>query len=143
MYYKQYLKPDPYNLLGESVVIDRYYASTVAFKIGQENLEMSLPPLDDLCYKWPKELLKPTYMFLLRLPEKERVNRLNQRALHEGVSETVEESKIRIQLDTGNRINEVYKRLGAIEIPLSVTDSTDDVVIKILQYLSIVDDNVN
>ena len=118
---------------GESVVVDRYYASTIAYKTGKNMLDAELPPLDDPVYSWPLELPKPDYMFLLTLPEKDRVIR---RASRLTVDETVEEKRIRMEPAISDRINEVYRRLGCAEIPLILTDSIDDVIQKILAELS-------
>jgi thymidylate kinase len=95
---------------------------------------MDIPPIGDTQFIWPKQLTKPTFMFLLTLPEKERIERLNKRASI-GVAETLEESNIRMQPDIASKINKVYKRLGAVEIAISISDSVDDVVIKIAQHL--------
>jgi hypothetical protein len=59
---------------------------------------------------------------------------LNRR-VSSGVAETVEESNIRMQPDIASKINEVYKRLGAVEIVISISDGIDDVVMTIAQYL--------
>jgi thymidylate kinase len=101
---------------------------------------MDIPPIGDTQLSWPKQVVKPTFMFLLTLPEKERIERLSRRASIEGIAETFEESNIRIQSDIANKINLVYKRLGALEILISASDSVDDVVMKIVEYI---DDFVN
>lgn len=96
---------------------------------------MDIPPIGDTQLLWPKLVVKPTFMFLLTLPEKERIERLSRRASIEGIAETFEESNIRIQSDVANKINLVYKRLDAIEILISPLDSVDDVVMKIVEHI--------
>jgi hypothetical protein len=34
---------------------------------------MDIPPIGDTQMLWPKQVVKPTFMFLLTLPEKERI----------------------------------------------------------------------
>lgn len=117
---------------GESVVVDRYYASTIAYRAGKNLPDAELPPVDDPVYNWPKELPKPDYMFLLTLPEKDRLIR---RASRLTVEETAEEMRIRMEPKISERINEVYRRLGCTEIKLVLTDDIDDVIQKILLEL--------
>lgn len=118
---------------GESVVVDRYYGSTIAYRTGKNLPDTELPPTDDPVYSWPKELPKPDYMFLLTLPEKDRLIR---RASRLTVEETIEEKRIRMEPKISERINEVYRRLGCIEIQLVATDNIDDVIQKIVAELS-------
>jgi dTMP kinase len=118
---------------GESVVVDRYYASTIAYRTGKNLLDEELPPIDDPVYIWPKELPKPDYMFLLTLPEKDRLIR---RASRLTIEETVEEKRIRMEPKISERINEVYIRLGCTEIQLVSSDDIDNVIQKILVELS-------
>ena len=121
---------------GETVVVDRYYASTIAYRLGQDNLV--LPPISDDVYKWPKELPLPTYMFLLTLPESDRIDRLVKRT---SIPETKEERDIKNQPATGERINEAFRRMGCIEIPLLSTDCVDKVVQKIVEKLDMLEES--
>lgn len=119
---------------GTSVVMDRYYASTMAYLIGREDGgDAPLPPLGDSVYDWPPTLPKPTVMVVLTLPEATRVSR---RAHRTDVAETPEEALLRTKPQIPERINEAYRRFGCIEVALDASDGPDEVVNKILQVVT-------
>lgn len=111
---------------GKSVIIDRYYASTVAYSLGAL---VSLPPAGDNVYEWPSELPKPDLMILLSLPHDVRIYRCSQRQ----VPETDEESTLRLSQAKADNINEAYRRLGCTEI--SALGDATAVVDRIVQCL--------
>ena len=113
---------------GKSVVMDRYYASTVAYRVGRCGVD-PLPPAGDIVYELPPSLPRPKFMVVLTLPEAARIAR---RAARTDVAETPEEVVLRMKPHIAERINEAYRRLGCIEVALSDADGPDAVVKKIL-----------
>src|SRR3989338_647481 len=75
---------------GDRIVLDRYYCSTLSYKLSKQ--DEPLPPPEDPIYQWPSELTKPDVMFVLVLPEHERLKRLIYRS---SVVETLEERLLR------------------------------------------------
>lgn len=71
---------------GQNVVVDRFYASTMAYMWGFGRL-----PFDNT--DWPTNLLTPDYTFVLNLPRESRINRLAART---SVAHTPEELKLKI-----------------------------------------------
>ena len=112
-----------------NVVLDRYYASTMAYIIGKRDPHSPLPARDDPQFSWPTELYKPTCMFVLVLPEEDRVARRQSRTT---VAETVEEKLLRENPAIPVRINNCYEALGCTRIELLGSDDVDKVVNKVL-----------
>eukprot|EP01041_Mallomonas_annulata_P009686 gene9686-20134_t len=115
---------------GKTVVIDRYYASTIAYILGKSH--DPLPPLDCGAYDWPAELNRPTHMFLITLPEEDRIIRRSSRT---SIQETEEEAILRRNQAFSSKINEAYRRLGCKEIAISVNDDTETIVNRIMGEL--------
>lgn len=118
---------------GQSVVIDRYYASTFSYRYGRK-VEAPLPPAGDAAYAWPAELHKPDHMILITLPE---ADRLARRASRSAVAESGEEVVLRLNPEVPGRINEAYRRFGCTEVCITVDDSVDAVVRKIMAALGL------
>ena len=112
---------------GNTVVLDRYYASTMAYILGKEDL--CLPASGDPILQWPSELYRPDFMFVLRLPEEARIAR---RATRTNIAENAEEKLLRERPDICARINELYKLFGCTVVDLTESDSVDTVVDKIV-----------
>ena len=115
---------------GDSVVLDRFYPSTMAYLLGKSDSE--LPPIEDPIWKWIPELYKPDYMFVLTLNEEDRVKRRSGRM---EVEETLEEKLLRERPEIGMKINMAYKRYGCIEIPIQANDTTEVIVDTILRHV--------
>jgi thymidylate kinase len=96
--------------LGTSVVVDRFYASTIAYSMKNERV---LPAPGSIDYGWPPELLQPHKVFYLTVNEEERLRR---RASRLSVKETAEEAELREDSIKGARINKVYRYMGCVEI---------------------------
>lgn len=111
---------------GYCVVIDRYYASTIAYSVGKRD---TLPPEEDEVYMWPAELPKPDLSILLTLPNQVRVPRCAQRL----DPETQEEASLRMSEVMSDNINEVYRRLGCREV--SAVGSVNDVADRIIDII--------
>jgi len=101
---------------------DRYYASTKAYIQGKQ-IDVDLPSLGDPFFTWPEDLVRPDIMFLLTVNEEERLRRRAGRA---DVPETADEALLRQNALISERINEVYRRFGCIEIDAS--GSTQQIV---------------
>jgi thymidylate kinase len=110
---------------GTPVVLDRHWASTQSYILGQAGGgDAPLPPPGDAAYAWPSDLPRADHMLLLTLPEEERLAR---RAGRTAVGETDEEAAFRRRAALGQRINECYRRFGCVEVsasgpPEAVTD---------------------
>lgn len=117
---------------GQSVVIDRYYASTFSYRYGRS--DAPLPPAGDAAYAWPAELHKPDRMILITLPE---ADRLARRASRVAVAESGEEVVLRTRPEVPGRINEAYRRFGCTEVCITVDDGVDAVVGKIMAALGL------
>lgn len=117
---------------GRSVVLDRFHASTFAYRYGKQ--PGPLPEPGDAAYAWPPELCRPTHMVLLTLPHVDRVAR---RAGRMDVAETPEEALLRESADTSERINEAYRRFGCTEVRLAAGDSAEAVVEKVVAALGL------
>lgn len=113
---------------GNSVVIDRYYASTKAYMIGRDSGEIVL---EDTEYSWPTQLYKPDFMFLLKLPQEERIRRIKQRT---DIPETREEKILAQNELICDRINIAYERFGCQ--PIDASGTVESVVDQIIQYIS-------
>jgi thymidylate kinase len=113
---------------GVSVVLDRYYASTLSYLYGKDTAN-PLPDKGTKAYEWPAQLPKADFMVLLSLSQEERIKR---RASRVGEAETAEEALLRQRPEVAERINEAYRRFGCIEVPLKADDGPEVVVDKIL-----------
>lgn len=120
-------------LEGSSVVLDRFYASTIAYIVGKS--EDDLPEQSNNVYNWPSELYKPDFMFVLTMNETDRIERLVKRSSICGETLTQEDILIRSNPAISERINIAYKHLGCVEIIVEKTDSTSDIVNKITNYI--------
>lgn len=118
---------------GRHVVLDRYYASTIAYILGKKDLDLPLPD-DSSAYAWPGELYRPTCMIVLVLPEEDRIRRRQSRT---SVEETPEEKLLRETPIIPARINAAYERLGCTRVDIEGNDSVDAVVEKVLQAIRI------
>lgn len=118
---------------GRCVVLDRYYASTMAYILGKRNLDQPLPAEGSEEYAWPAELYRPTFMCALVLPEADRVARRQSRT---SVAETPEERLLRETPAIAARINEVYARMGCTQVLLEGSDSVEVVVRKVLDAVN-------
>lgn len=116
---------------GRCVVLDRYYASTQSYILGQRSPDQDLPPPGDAAYSWPPDLPRPHHMLLLTLPEEVRLTR---RAARTAVAETDEEAKLRTQAALSERINEAYRRFGCVEV--SAHGTTEEIVERILALVN-------
>jgi UMP-CMP kinase 2 len=117
---------------GYNVIVDRYYASTLAYTLGQSTEDLS--ELSNKIYKWPKDMYKPDYMILLTMNEEDRINRLNKR----NSIQTQEEIFLKKNPVIVNRINQIYSNLGCIKINILNSDTTDMIVDKILNEINFV-----
>jgi len=109
---------------GRHVVCDRFFASTRAYTLGKE---ATLPAAGDAAYAWPPELLRPTHMLQLVLPEEQRLER---RAARLGTPETREEEQLRLDAQFAARVREAYARMGCVEV--SAEGGADAVVDRLL-----------
>lgn len=113
---------------GTPVVLDRYWASTQSYILGQAgDGHAPLPPPSDAAYAWPVDLPRADHMLLLTLPEEERIAR---RAGRTAVGETDEEASLRRRAALGARINECYRRFGCVEV--SASGPPDEVAARVL-----------
>ena len=113
------------------VVLDRYFPGTLAYQMGIKT-DVDLPAPGDPVYEYPAGLARPTYSFVLTLPEDIRVERREGRL---DVPETAEEALLRERSAISGRINEAYKRFGCVEI--SALGTPHDVVQRILAALNV------
>ena len=114
------------------MVLDRYYASTIAYILGKRDLDSPLPAPGDCAYAWPGELYRPTCMIVLVLPEEDRIRRRQGRT---SVEETPEEQLLRENPLIPARINAVYESLGCTRVDIAGSDSVEMVVEKVLQAI--------
>lgn len=114
---------------GRSVVLDRYYCSTIAYIVGKADPHQPLPPAGDAVYAWPDQLYRPHFMCALVLPEADRVARRQSRVSE---AETPEEQLLRENPHIPARINEAYARLGCTMIEIAAGDGVEEVVRKVL-----------
>lgn len=113
---------------GVSVVMDRYYASTIAYLYGKTT--GIIPNPGSIEYNWPNQLPKPKYQFVLTLPHTDRIARRAQRI---NEKETKEEEELRKEVTVGMNIQRIYTDcFSCIEIPLDITDNVEQSVDKIL-----------
>jgi thymidylate kinase len=112
---------------GENVVLDRYYASTMAYLWSFGHLPFS-------SVDWPENLLRPDYMFVLDLPREDRISRL---AARNTVAHTAEELKLKISPDIEQHISDYYNQFGCTSIPLTKDMSTDDICAAICNHISL------
>ena len=113
---------------GRSIVVDRYYASTMSYIHGKTNIDEPVPDSSDTIFSWPVELYKPDFMFVLVLPETDRVAR---RASRVTVAENAEEKMLRENPRICERINAMYARFGCTVVNITATESVDEVAGKL------------
>ena len=122
---------------GESTVCDRYFCSTHAYVMGRAAAAAgggpeALPPAGDAAWPaWPPTLERPTHMFVLVLPQAERVARLGRRVAASGNAdpETAEEAELRRSAALCSSINAAFERLGCVRV--SAEGSAEEVVERI------------
>ncbi len=122
---------------GESTVCDRYFCSTHAYVMGRAAAAAgggpeALPPAGDAKWPaWPSTLERPTHMFVLVLPQAERVARLAKRVAtsRNDETETAEEAELRQSAALCSSINAAFERLGCVRV--SAEGSAEDVVDRI------------
>lgn len=119
---------------GNNVIMDRFYASTMAYIIGKSNDE--LPTIADKVFDWPKHLYKPDYMFVLTMNESDRIERLVNRSIKENNQLSKEDIQIKSNPLISERINQVYRNIGCIEIKVKKTDTTEMICQKIIEYIN-------
>eukprot|EP01032_Pedospumella_encystans_P011229 gene11229-13068_t len=112
-----------------SVVLDRYFASTIAYIVGKKDTHLPLPAKDDPVFAWPDELYRPSCMIVLVLPEADRVLRRQGRT---AIEETPEEKLLREDPRITERINQCYEMLGCLRVEIEGSDNVDAVVNKII-----------
>lgn len=112
---------------GRSVVCDRFYASTISYPLGKRG---ELPSEGSPEYAWPSELLRPTHMIQLVLPE---VDRIARRASRRSVAETPEEAELREDAARSARVSEAFTRMGCVSV--SAEGTTAEVVQRILDLI--------
>jgi thymidylate kinase len=117
----------------QSVIIDRFYASTIAYLIGK--MEIELPPINDKLFEWPEKLYKPDYMFVLTMSESDRIDRLCSRSIEHKEQLTKEDIMIRSNPLISERINQIYRNIGCIEIKVNKEDTTEMIINKIISNI--------
>ena len=116
-----------------NVVMYRFYASTISYIMGKSDEE--LPNIADNVYSWPKDLYKPEYMFLLTMDESDRVERLINRSIKQNNELSKEDIEIKSNPLISERINQVYRNIGCIEIKVKKTDTPEMICQKIIKYI--------
>lgn len=108
------------------IIIDRYYPSTYSYIYGKD-LNIST----DIEVKFPIEIEKPDYMFVLIIDEKERLKRLIKRG-------DMNEEEVLISQNNliSERINTFYLKFGCVPIYINNDDSPNDVLNKILKQIN-------
>jgi thymidylate kinase len=119
----------------QSVIMDRFYASTIAYLIGKTNIE--LPLINDKMFEWPEKLYKPDYMFVLTMSESDRINRLCSRSIECRENLTKEDILIRSNPLISERINQIYRNIGCIEIKVNKEDTTEMIIDKIISNIKL------
>lgn len=120
---------------GRSVVLDRYFASTIAYITGKRDTHLPLPAQDDAAFAWPEELYRPSCMVVLVLPEEARVRRHMSRT-SSSRDETPEEKLLREDPTIVARINQCYELLGCCRVDIVESDDVDAVINKIIAAVS-------
>jgi len=121
---------------GRSVVVDRYFASTVAYMTGQKDTHLPLPVEGDAAFAWPEELYRPSCMVVLVLPEEARVRRHMSRTGGTR-EETPEEKLLREDPNIAARINLCYELLGCCRVDIDDGDDVDAVINKIVAAVAV------
>ena len=119
----------------QSVIMDRFYASTIAYIMGKSDDE--LPTIGSDVYSWPKDLFKPEYMFVLTMDETDRIERLINRSIKQNNQLSKEDMQIKSNPFISERINQIYRNIGCIEIKVNKTDTTEMICDKIKEYITI------
>lgn len=117
----------------QNVVMDRFYASTIAYIMGKSDDE--LPKIADDVYAWPKDLIQPDYMFVLTMNESDRIDRLINRSIEQNNELSKEDIQIKSNSLISERINQIYKNIGCIEIKVNKLDTTEMIASKIMDYI--------
>ena len=71
-------------------VMYRFWHSTAAYGIANETSSGDLPKVGHSVYKWPSDMLKPTFVLFLTVSEDVRKQRLSDR----GIGSTLEEKSL-------------------------------------------------
>jgi thymidylate kinase len=111
---------------GENVVLDRFYASTMAYMWGFGRLPFSNTD-------WPPNLLRPDYTFVLNLPRDARIERLAARTT---IAHTAEELKLKIAPDIEERVLDYYSRFGCTDVAITPDMTTDQICDSICAYIT-------
>jgi thymidylate kinase len=111
---------------GINVVIDRFFPSTKAYIYGKD-LNFNIDTYEE---QWPEIILKPTFMFVLRLDNDIRISRMENRG-----NMTDEEILIKHNPEIVNRINQIYVKLGCIPIDILPEWTPEDVVSHLLKII--------
>ena len=111
---------------GKNVILDRFYASTMAYMWGFEKLPFSNT-------EWPPGLLRPDYMFLLNLPREARLHRLESRT---NIAKTDEEKILHVSPDIEQRIIGYFLKFGCIDLLITENLTTDEICDKIIKCIS-------
>ena len=114
---------------GTNVVIDRFYPSTKAYIHGKD-LSFDIESYSE---EWPYPILKPDYIFLLRLSNDVRISRLMGRG-----NMNEEEILIRNNPELSDRINKMFIKIGCIPIDIQEDWSPDRVVDEIMSMINII-----
>lgn len=125
----------------QTVVMDRFYASTIAYLIGKTDIE--LPPINDEMFAWPEKLYKPDYMFVLTMSESDRIDRLCSRSIERGENLTKEDILIRSNPLISERINQIYRNIGCIEIKVKKEDTTEMIIDKVISNIELIIKSIN
>jgi thymidylate kinase len=92
-------------------VVDRFYYSSLCYSLGQSYATKTLKSEPDSIWDWPFDLILPTVIILLDLPEDERQRRLKLRNSEFTINEELLEKK-----QVRERIIEAYNRVTSIPV---------------------------
>jgi hypothetical protein len=94
-------------------------------------------------FDWPEKLYKPDYMFVLTMNESDRIDRLHSRSASCGDKLTKEDILIRSNPLISERINQIYRNIGCIEIKVNKSDTTDMIINKIMSNIEPIIELIN
>ncbi len=116
-------------------IVDRFYYSSLCYSLGQSYATETLKNEPDSIWDWPSDLILPTAIILLDLPENERQRRLQLRNAEFTINEELLEKK-----QVRERIIEAYSRITSVPVvkpnaALSPSELVDESLKLLKEYL--------
>jgi len=114
-------------------IVDRYYSSTCSYTVAKAT-HIDIDQLDDRIFRWPDDLLKPEAVFILRVNESKRNDRVDKRLKETNLDSTSIERDESMKV-LGSRVMEAFHKIRANNFDIDANPTEQEVEKSVWSHL--------